>query len=81
MPPLQFTDEEKDLLLELAAPIDQRQRQQFLLEVAAEIEAAGERTGGGPGPGVCIGSGAWSSGAFSIRPSSARANTAANPPS
>jgi hypothetical protein len=52
MPPLQFTDEEKDLLLELAAPIDQRQRQQFLLEVAAEIEAAGERSGVGPGPGV-----------------------------
>ena len=37
--PIDFSDEEKNLLLELARPIDQRQRTQFLTEVAAEIEA------------------------------------------
>jgi hypothetical protein len=38
--PIAFSDEEKDLLLSLAAPIDQRYRHQFLTEVTAEIEAA-----------------------------------------
>jgi hypothetical protein len=44
MPPLHFTDEEKDLLLTLAAPIPLRQRQEFLLAIAAELET--EQTGG-----------------------------------
>jgi hypothetical protein len=39
--PLSLTTEELDLLLSLAAPIDQRQRDQFLQEVAAELEASG----------------------------------------
>ena len=39
MPPLQLSDEEMDLLLTLAGPIDQRLRPQFLQEVAAELEA------------------------------------------
>jgi hypothetical protein len=52
MMPLNFSAEELDLLLALARPIDQRQRDQFLQEVAAEIEAASAQTGVGPGPGV-----------------------------
>jgi hypothetical protein len=35
--PLQFTDEEKDLLLTLAAPVAYGQRQEFLRTVAAEL--------------------------------------------
>ncbi len=50
--PLALTTEETDLLLALAAPIDQRQREQFLVEVAAEFEAASTQTGVGPGLGV-----------------------------
>jgi hypothetical protein len=50
--PLSLTTEELDLLLALAAPIDQRQRDQFLHEVAAEFEAASAQTGVGPGLGV-----------------------------
>lgn len=50
--PLSLSTEELDLLLALAAPIDHRQREQFLQEVAQELEAAAERTGIGPGPGV-----------------------------
>jgi hypothetical protein len=51
MPPLQFTDEEKDLLLTLAAPIPPRQRQEFLLAIAAELET--EQTAGAEvGPGL-----------------------------
>jgi hypothetical protein len=50
--PLALTTEEMDLLLALAAPIDQRQRDQFLHEVAAELEAASAQTGVGPGLGV-----------------------------
>jgi hypothetical protein len=38
----QLLAEELDLLLSLAAPIDQRQRDQFLHEVAAELEAGGQ---------------------------------------
>jgi hypothetical protein len=49
--PLSLTTEEMDLLLALAAPIDQRQRDQFLHEVAAELEAASAQTGVGPGLG------------------------------
>jgi hypothetical protein len=45
--PLSLSSEEMDLLLSLAAPIDQRQRNQFLQEVAAELEASGQA--GGPG--------------------------------
>jgi hypothetical protein len=48
--PIAFSDEEKDLLLALAAPIDQRYRHQFLLEVTAAIEASGQ-AGVSPGPG------------------------------
>ena len=50
--PLSLTTEELDLLLALAAPIDHRQRDQFLREVAAEVEAASAQTGVGPGLGV-----------------------------
>jgi hypothetical protein len=50
--PLHLSDEEMDLLLALAAPIDHRQRDQFLHEVAAELEAASAQTGVGPGLGV-----------------------------
>ena len=39
--PLSLTTEEKDLLLELAAPIDQKQRAAFLAAVAAELETSG----------------------------------------
>jgi hypothetical protein len=42
MPPLHFSDEEKDLLLTLAQPIDQRRRTEFLQAVAAELEASGQ---------------------------------------
>jgi hypothetical protein len=41
MPPLQFTDEEMTLLLELSRPIAPAQRSAFLDAVAAELEAAG----------------------------------------
>ena len=47
--PLQLNDEEMHLLLTLAAPIDQRLRQQFLQEVTAELEAAALETGVSPG--------------------------------
>ena len=40
--PLHFSDEEKDLLLMLAQPIDQRLRPEFLAAVAAELEANGQ---------------------------------------
>ena len=40
--PLAFTSEEMDLLLSLAAPIDQRQRTDFLAAVATELEASGQ---------------------------------------
>jgi hypothetical protein len=50
--PLSLTTEEMDLLLSLAQPLDHRQRDQFLQEVAAEIEAASAQTGVGPGLGV-----------------------------
>jgi hypothetical protein len=50
--PLSLSAEELDLLLELARPIDQRQRDQFLHEVAAELEAASAQTGVGPALGV-----------------------------
>jgi hypothetical protein len=47
MPPLHFSDEEKDLLLALSAPIDQKQRAAFLAAVAAELEASGQAGGVG----------------------------------
>ena len=40
--PLHLFDEEMDLLLALAAPIDQRLRTEFLAAVAAELEANGQ---------------------------------------
>jgi len=49
--PLSLTTEEMDLLLTLAAPIEHRNRDQFLHEVAAELEAASAQTGVGPGLG------------------------------
>jgi hypothetical protein len=50
--PLQLNDDEMNLLLVLAAPIDQRLRPEFLAAVAAELEAASAQTGVGPGLGV-----------------------------
>jgi hypothetical protein len=50
--PLSLSAEEMDLLLTLAAPIDPRQRNQFLVEATAALEASAERTRVGPGPGV-----------------------------
>jgi hypothetical protein len=44
--PLSFSPEEMDLLLSLAAPIDQRLRPEFLAAVAAAIE------GQASGPGL-----------------------------
>ena len=44
--PLELTDQEKDLLLELAVPIAYGQRPQFLREVAAALEACPQS---GPG--------------------------------
>ena len=49
--PITFSDEELALLQALAAPINQRLRQQFLQEVTAALEAEAERTGVTPGPG------------------------------
>jgi hypothetical protein len=40
--PLSLSTEEMDLLLTLAAPIDQRLRTEFLTTVAAELEANGQ---------------------------------------
>jgi hypothetical protein len=40
--PLSLSDEEKDLLLALAQPIDQRLRSEFLAAVATELEANGQ---------------------------------------
>ena len=40
--PLHFSDEELTLLTSLAQPLDHRHRDQFLLEVAAELEAGGQ---------------------------------------
>ena len=48
--PLHLSDDEMNLLLALAAPIDQRLRQEFLAAVAAELEA------NGPAGAVGIGS-------------------------
>jgi hypothetical protein len=42
MPPLSLTTEQMDLLLTLAAPIDQRLRSEFLAAVAQELEADGQ---------------------------------------
>jgi hypothetical protein len=39
---LHFSDEELDLLFTLAAPIDRRQRPEFLRAVAAELEVSGQ---------------------------------------
>jgi hypothetical protein len=51
MPPLHFSDEQIHQILELAAPIPHRQRQDFLLALAAELET--EQTAGADiGPGL-----------------------------
>ena len=51
MPPLSLTDEEMALLRELSAPIPLRQRRDFLLAIAAELES--EQTAGADiGPGL-----------------------------
>ena len=52
MPPLHFSDEDMALLRELSAPIDQRRRQEFLLAIAAELEASGQAGEGDVGPGL-----------------------------
>jgi hypothetical protein len=44
--PIELTDQEKDLLLELAMPIAYGQRSQFLREVAAALEAFPQRQSG-----------------------------------
>ena len=49
--PLSLSDEELDLLLALAAPIDQTRRQRFLEEVAKELEASTAQIAVGPGVG------------------------------
>jgi hypothetical protein len=49
--PLSLSTEEMDALLELARPIDQKQRAAFLAAVAAELEA-----NNGPAGAVGIGS-------------------------
>jgi hypothetical protein len=50
--PLSLSSEEMDLLLALAQPLEPNQRDQFLREVAAELEAASAQIGVGPGLGV-----------------------------
>ena len=45
--PLQFSDEEMTLLLELSQPIEHHLRPQFLATVAAEIETRGQADGPG----------------------------------
>jgi hypothetical protein len=50
--PLALTTEEMDLLLTLAAPIDQWLRPEFLTAVAAELEAASAQTDVGAGLGA-----------------------------
>jgi hypothetical protein len=47
--PLPLGDAEKDLLLTLAAPIEQRRRGEFLQEVVQKLEASAQ---GGIGVGV-----------------------------
>ena len=42
LPPLSLSDEEKNLLLELAHSIDQRLRPEFLAAVAAELSSNGQ---------------------------------------
>ena len=73
--PLSLSDEELDLLLALAAPIDQTRRQRFLEEVAKELEASTAQIAVGPGVGGVNRIVDSCKGAFSTRPSSARANT------
>ena len=50
--PLSFSTEELDLLHELARPIDQHRRPEFLQMVAAELEASGHANGDGVGVGL-----------------------------
>ena len=47
--PLKFS-EELDLPHALARPIEPRQRDQFMREAAAALEAMAEKTGTSPGP-------------------------------
>ena len=66
--PLSFSAEEMELLLSLAQPIDQRQRDQFLREATVAIEEEAARTGIGPGPGVVHRVARGVQRAFSFRP-------------
>jgi hypothetical protein len=45
--PLQLNDDEMNVLLSLAGPIDQQRRPQFLQEVVQELEANGHAGGAG----------------------------------
>ena len=47
MTPINFTDEEMELLLSLCQPIEQHLRPQFLSAVATELEASGQADGPG----------------------------------
>jgi hypothetical protein len=67
--PLSLTTEEMDLLLTLAAPIEQRQRNQFLHEVAAEPGRPLHKQVSGPALACRIGSDASFRGNISTRPS------------
>jgi hypothetical protein len=47
MPPVHFSDDEMEVVLALAAPIDRRHRGEFLAAVAEELATCPQ-----PGPGV-----------------------------
>jgi hypothetical protein len=53
--PLHLSDEEMDVLLGLAAPIDYARRREFMEAVAAAVEQAGVGTGAGSGSAWCTG--------------------------
>jgi hypothetical protein len=53
--PLHLNDDEMNVLLSLAGPIDQRLRPQFLQEVAQELEANAAGRGDRRGPGASAG--------------------------
>jgi hypothetical protein len=65
MRPLQLNDEEMNVLLTLAGPIDQAWRPKFLQEVAQELEA--KRQAGEVGEGLVIGWRVRFSGSIGIR--------------
>ena len=73
MPPLQLNDEEMNVLLTLAAPIDHRLRPQFLQEVAKSLRRSDKSV-----RVRCIGWRARFSANISPRRRSARAGTGAH---